>query len=244
MSAGNDRITEAQVRREFERIDDRDARRRTGIGAVVIVVAALVAGVLAAKLLFALAAIRTDGMAGVLNTGDIALCIRSDAPYLAQTPERGDLALVNYRDLGMQRQTVRRVIALAGDEVYVDIEGRVTLNGEALEEPYATYRSLSEWTGDEVTPGGALENPFATEETPAPQASTEAESNAGVDDMDYPITVPEGEAFVLCDNRANLLDSRSSRFGLVSGDDLQGVARAILWPACRVELLSGGAAGG
>ena len=54
--------------------------------------------------------------------------------------------------------------------------------------------------------------------------------------MNYPLTVPDGAAFVLCDNRNNRLDSRSSRFGLVAEADIEGEARAILWPVYRAGL--------
>ena len=123
------------------------------------------------------------------------------------------------------------------DEVSVDEDGRVTLNGQALEEPYATYRSPNDWAGGEAAPGGALENPFAEDGAAIPAAPVE--TAAQVDDMDYPMTIPAGSAFVLCDNRDNLLDSRSSRFGLVKTADLLGEARAILWPVYRAGLLDG-----
>ena len=215
------------------------ALRRTCASVLLVLILALTIGVLAAKLLFTLTDIRTDGMAGTLNTGDVALCVRCDAPILGRQAERGSLALLRHTEAGMHRQTVRRVIALAGDVISVDDDGRVTLNGLPLEEPYATYRRRDDWTGDEVIPGGALENPFSDEQPRAP-AQTQAE--AGVDDREYPLTVPQGEVFVLCDNRDNLLDSRSSRFGRVSETDIQGLAQAILWPVFRAGTPGGGTA--
>lgn len=242
MSQDSKRITEAQVRRELTRIDDRASRRRTCIGAVVILALALLAGALATRFLFIMTDIRSDGMSGVLEGGDVALSVRSDAPFLKGTIERGALALVRYSDSGMHRQTVRRVIALAGDEVSVDDDGRVTLNGEALDEPYATYRTRDARSIDEVIPGGALENPFAQSDAPAQAQAAPTGAIEGVDDMDYPLTVPEGAVFVLCDNRDNRLDSRSSRFGLVAEADIKGMARAIIWPVYRARLLDAGPA--
>jgi signal peptidase I len=142
----------------------------------------------------------------------------------------------------MHHQTVRRVIAMGGDEVSVGDDGRVTLNGEALDEPYATYCTPDAQSIDEVIPGGALENPFAQSDAPAQAQAVPTGGAEGIDDMDYPLTVPEGAVFVLCDNRDNRLDSRSSRFGLVAEADIKGMARAIIWPVFRAGLLDIGPA--
>ena len=238
MSAGEgDRVTEAQVRRELMRMDDRAARRHGAVGALVILAAALVLGSMIANQLFALVSVRGDGMAGTIQSGDAVLCVRSEAPALTRPLARGDIALVRYAVNGLHRETLRRVIALPGDVVSVDGDGAVTLNGEPLDEPYAAYRSGVDWNGGEVVPGGALENPF----DPAPQTAAAPSAQAGshaddLGDEEYPIVVPEGKLFVLCDNRDNLLDSRSSRFSLVSEGNVLGLARAILWPAWRIRL--------
>ena len=237
MSQDSKRITEAQVRREFRRIDRRTANRRARIGAAVILAVALLAGGVAMRFLFIALDVRSDGMSDVLLGGDVVLCVRSDAPYLQSAPGRGALALVRYSDTGMRRLTVRRVIALGGDEVDVDSDGRVSVNGLALEEPYATYCYEGDKVASQVIPGGALENPFADPNAPAPAQDDTYAVAEGTDDMDYPLTVPEGSAFVLCDNRNNRLDSRSSRFGLVKEADIRGVARAIIWPVYRAGLL-------
>ena len=238
MNKGIGRLTEEQVRRDLIWTDRKASRRRARIGAVVVLAMALLAGSLAARFLFALADIRTSGMGDTLLSGDLVLCERMASPIRQQTLGRGSLALVRYLDSGMQRETVRRVIAVAGDEVSVESDGRVTVNGEALDEPYARYRNMSDWLdGEDV--GGALENPFADPDAPlATQASDPAPDQ--VDDVEYPLVVPEGRLFVLCDNRANALDSRSSRFGLVNEADVQGLARLVIWPAHRAGMLTDG----
>ncbi|MBR1821687.1 MAG: signal peptidase I [Clostridia bacterium] len=237
MSREIGRVTEAQVRRELIRMDQKASRRRGRIGTLVVLATALLAGALAAQFLFALADIRTSGMSDTLRGGDVVLCERMASPVRTGQLERGALALVRYLDSGMQRQTVRRVIAVAGDVVSVERDGRVTVNGEALEEPYAAYRSESDWRGGEATPGGALENPFASPEETVASAQSDA-TPTQIDDLDYPITVPDGKLFVLCDNRENAVDSRSSRFGLVGEADVLGLARAIIWPIHRVGSLT------
>ena len=122
MSQDSKRVSEAQVRRELMRMDQSAARRRMATGVVVIVALALLAGTLAAKFLFIAADVRTDGMSPGLNSGDVVFCLRTNAPFLQVEPRRGALALVRYSESGMRRHTLRRLIALGGDEVSVDRE--------------------------------------------------------------------------------------------------------------------------
>lgn len=240
MNKGIGRVTTAQVRRELIRMDQKAASKRAWIGALVVLATALVAGTLAAQFLFRLADIRTSGMRQTLESGDVVLCERMASPLRGQALERGSLALVQYQETGMQKQTVRRVIALGGDVVTVESDGRVTVNDAPLEEPYALYRSESDWDGGgEDTPGGALENPFA--EPDQVIVTEEADETLyQVDDVTYPLTVPEGQLFVLCDDRENALDSRSTRFGLVSEADVLGLARLVIWPVHRAGILTAG----
>ena len=120
MNGGGRRVTEAQVRREMLRIEDEDARRRARTWAIVALVIALAAGTLAAQFLFVLAEVRGDGIANAARVGEVALCVRTDAPLLGRPASRGSLALVRYADSGLTRRTIRRVIAVAGDEVALD----------------------------------------------------------------------------------------------------------------------------
>ncbi len=54
-------------------------------------------------------------------------------------------------------------------------------------------------------------------------------------DIAFPITVPEGAVFVLGDNRANSLDSRSTRIGCVDERYIVGKVLFKLIPAGKVE---------
>ena len=239
MNGKIERVTAAQLRRELLRENGKKSRKRARIGTLAVLVLALVIGALAAKYLFCLADIRSLAMGNTLKSGDVALCQKLDAPFSFFQAEvaRGAVVLVRYSENGLRRQAVRRVIALAGDVVSVEKDGHVAVNGASLQENYATYRLETDWTDGEVTPGGALGNPFATEEEQARAATQAVEAPEQVDDVEYPLTVPDGAVFVLCDNREDLLDSRSSRFGLVKETDLLALVREVIWPAHRAGAL-------
>lgn len=49
-------------------------------------------------------------------------------------------------------------------------------------------------------------------------------------DLDYPLTVGEGELFVMGDNRNHSLDSRSSAIGLVKKDEIIGKVLCRIFP--------------
>lgn len=94
------------------------------------------------------------------------------------------------------RDLVKRVIGLPGDHVVVE-DGRVSVNGTPLEEPYAR-----------------------------------------LDEHDGAYTVPEGNLFVLGDNRANSADSRS-QLGYVPVADVVGRAVVTIWPLDRLGAIEG-----
>lgn len=258
MNGGDRKLTEAQLQRELDRMVEDASHRRAWIGILIVVALALLLGFLVARFALVLVDVRGNGMADAAKSGDVALCVRSDAAqYLTRFGigdsagvSPGSVVLVNYSDNGLLRQTLRRVVATGGSVVAVDETGRVTVNGEALDEPYAVYRTEDTSSGKSAATGGTWINLFGTSETPAGKVPARDEGflpesgDLAIDDTQYPLTVPQGKLFVLCDDRNNLLDSRSSRFGLVEEADALGLAWVILWPVHRAGRVHTGALAG
>ena len=97
---------------------------------VLIVVAAATAIIVV--LLLPVLQITGTSMAETLQDGDIVLAAKSTS-YKA-----GDVVAFYYNN----NILVKRVIATAGDWVDIDAEGNVSVNGEAIDEPYITDKSL------------------------------------------------------------------------------------------------------
>lgn len=97
-----------------------------------IVVAAIAA--LVATLILPVLQISGTSMEPSLNDGDIVLLVKNN--HL----ETGDLCAFYYSN----KILIKRVIATPGDYVWVESDGTVFLNGEALVEPYISEKALGE----------------------------------------------------------------------------------------------------
>lgn len=97
---------------------------------------------------------------------------------------------------GTSQDFIKRVMAVEGDTIE-GRDGRVFVNGEAVQEDY-----LAE--GTEISTFG-------------------------------PTTVPEGQIFVMGDNRANSDDSRN--FGPIDADQVIGRAFLLIWPPSDFDTL-------
>ena len=107
-------------------------RALRGTVAVLVVVAAL--AVLITTLFLPILQISGDSMSPTLEHDEIVILLKT------KDFDRGDLIGFYYQG----KILLKRVIALPEDEVAIDAEGNVYVNGELLDEPYVTDKGLGE----------------------------------------------------------------------------------------------------
>ncbi|MBQ8162534.1 MAG: signal peptidase I [Clostridia bacterium] len=113
---------------------------------VLVIVAAI--AILFSMLVAPVVQITGEGMSPTLKSNDILLLLKKN------TFNRGDLVAFYYNN----KLLVRRVIGLAGENVMIDAEGKVTVDGIPLDEPYIDEKSLggSDITYPYVVPSGRV----------------------------------------------------------------------------------------
>lgn len=121
---------EAELKREKYR--GRYWKMLRGTVAVLVVVAAT--AVLISNLLLPILRIYGSSMTPTLVNGNIVAAVRNG------TYQRGDIIAFYYNN----KILVKRVIGMPGEWVDMDENGNVTIDGEPLEEPYLTEKSLGE----------------------------------------------------------------------------------------------------
>ena len=179
------------LREELAREESRhDFRKRLWGVAVGLIVAAAVTALVATRLLVMIR-INGNSMEPTLKEGEIVLLHRT------KKVEAGDIVGFYYGG----RVLLKRAVGVAGDQIEIDKEGTLSVNGEELDEPYLTEKSL------------------------------------GKCDVEFPCEVPEGMIFVLGDNRAVSVDSRTRGIGCVEENQIVGRAVFRAWPFSRMELM-------
>lgn len=133
-------------------------------------------------------------------------------------PQRGDIA-VFYSPHDGQR-LVKRVIGLPGDTVEMRNE-QLFLNGKPV-----NYTSLDASISEQVAEPERRASLFATEHLPSRPHAVMATPSLPATRSFGPVTVPEGEYFMLGDNRDNSFDSRF--WGCVSRKQILGRATAVV----------------
>ena len=128
------KVDAQQVRQEKEKVAKKKRfwRMLRNTFAVLIVVAAI--AVLISTLFLPVIQVSGDSMEPTLKDGDILLLIKT------KNFDRGDLCCISWQN----KMLLKRVVGLPGDEINIDSDGVVSVNGKVLDEPYASEKSLGE----------------------------------------------------------------------------------------------------
>jgi signal peptidase I len=165
--------------------------------------------------------IPSESMEHTLLVGDFLLMNRSALapggiwrrilPYAGV--ERGEIVTF-HSPLNAKEYLVKRVIGLPGDRLRIDGD-RVFVNGQPLNEPYATFEPIAENTYGDRFPSRVYGDPRVD---PGWWKQLQQLTKDGE------LVIPQGEYFMLGDNRNHSLDSRY--WGFVSRNEI--IARPLV----------------
>ena len=123
-----------EIQRERKRIRRKDYYRQSLRSTISVLVVVAAIAVLVATLFLPILQISGDSMSPTLEHDEIVILVKT------KEFTRGDLIGFYYQG----KILLKRVIALPDDEVAIDAEGNVYVNGEVLEEPYVTEKGLGD----------------------------------------------------------------------------------------------------
>lgn len=123
-----------QVVAERARLDGRARFRRILKSTVSALLVVAAAAVLLSMLFLPVIQVSGDSMKPTLSNGDIILLVKT------KRFSTGELCCVSWQN----KLLLKRVIGLPGDNIDIDGQGNVYLNGELLNEPYVTIKALGE----------------------------------------------------------------------------------------------------
>lgn len=126
--------TKEQVETERKRYRRRKAYNKALSGTVYVLTIVAAVAVLIATLVLPVLQIEGKSMEPTLINGDIVLLTKST------TFDRGELCGFAWNN----KLLIKRVIGVPGDWIEIDSDGTVYLNGDKLDEPYATRLDLGE----------------------------------------------------------------------------------------------------
>lgn len=123
-----------EIQRERKRIRRKDYYRQSLRSTISVLVVVAAIAVLVATLFLPILQISGDSMSPTLEHDEIVILVKTKEFH------RGDLIGFYYQG----KILLKRVIALPDEEVAIDAEGNVYVNGEVLEEPYVTDKGLGD----------------------------------------------------------------------------------------------------
>lgn len=123
-----------ELEQEIERVRYHRSFKRTMRSTVYALITVAAAAVLVATLLLPVLQIYGSSMTPTLTDGDIVLSLKES------NFEKQDIVAFYYNN----KILVKRVIARSGEWVNIDEDGKVTVDGEELDEPYLMDQALGD----------------------------------------------------------------------------------------------------
>lgn len=123
-----------EIQSERKRIRRKDYYKQALRGTVSVLVVVAAVAVLIVTLFLPILQISGDSMSPTLEHDEIVVLLKT------KKFARGDLIGFYYQG----KILLKRVVALPEDEVAIDADGNVYINGELLEEPYVTDKKLGD----------------------------------------------------------------------------------------------------
>ena len=167
---------------------------------VVVVGVALLVAILVRTFLLAHFVVEGTSMYSTLDTGDRVFV--NKLSYRLHDPNRGDVVVLHELTGTTERDLIKRVIALPGEEIWME-------NCEVFIDEDPT----------DAVPAQRLDEPYLD-----PTVVTPGDCGQQI----QPTVVQDGHVFVMGDNRRGSQDSRA--LGAIPFEDLVGRAFVVFWP--------------
>lgn len=130
----NKKVSTKAIKRELQRIKTLELFRKMIKSTVFYIVVIIAFSILISTLFFSVLQVTGSSMNPTLEENDVVLLGKTNRPH------RGDLIAFYWQN----KILIKRVIGVPGDEIVMNNEGEVFVNGEKLKEDYISKKQLGE----------------------------------------------------------------------------------------------------
>ena len=123
-----------QVSRAYQQDQYRKRYKRAFISTLSVLAVIAAVAVLVSTLFLPVIQVSGNSMEPTLSDGDVLVLLKS------KRYERSQLCCISWQN----KMLLKRIIGLPGDVVSIDIQGKVSVNGALLDEPYVSDKTLGE----------------------------------------------------------------------------------------------------